>query len=125
MTFSIEQEAEILKLIRAYRPFAEIAEKFSTSQSIIRNIALKHDLIIREGGNLNRRQMQTVETSNGSEMMQTVRLLLGNRCEERDGRYWLDGLPATLGDVIRAANRIQRAWFRPQLGRNSAWHVTD
>lgn len=47
---------------------------------------------------------------------------LGSRFEEKSGMYWLDNLPATIGEVITAANEVlAKRNGEGRLGRNPAW----
>ncbi len=50
---------------------------------------------------------------------------LGDRLDERDSGFWLDGSPAKLKDVMRETNRILKASDQPQVTVNPAWVVND
>lgn len=53
----------------------------------------------------------------------TARLWLGTRLAERDGGFWLDGLPTRLDAVIRETNRLLKAAGMETLRGSPAWEV--
>lgn len=59
-------------------------------------------------------------------MMTDVRDTLNltrKRYEVKDGNLFLDGKHASLGEVVREANRIRHKWGMSQFGRNPEWLI--
>jgi hypothetical protein len=50
-------------------------------------------------------------------------LWLGTRLVEKPSGYWLDGVPANLDGIIRAANRLLKEAGVEQLSQNPRWRV--
>lgn len=50
-----------------------------------------------------------------------ARFWLGERLEERGGAFYLDGRPAKLDQVMRAANDLARRHGKDMLTPNPAW----
>lgn len=52
-----------------------------------------------------------------------ARVALGDRLTEKRGSFWLDRTPATLDQVMRAANEVRLGRGQPQFTNNPAWRV--
>jgi len=59
-------------------------------------------------------------------MMAEVRdtLNLGSkRYEVKNGNLFLDGQHASVGEVVKEANRLRHKWGMSQFGRNPEWLI--
>jgi hypothetical protein len=116
-------EQEIIRLTKAGRPFAWQADKLGISINQVRKVALDHKLIRFEPLNHTNGYLKSLERHGSENAATEAKALLGKRYQEKNGSMWLDGRPASIGDIMRAANRIQVYCGREQLGKNPLWHV--
>jgi hypothetical protein len=120
-----EQEAEVIRLTKAGRPFQWQADKLGLHVEAVRAKAKHHKLISFIPSNYTlRRHLDEIETSNAEiNVFRESTNLLGRRYSEVNGNIFLDGMPSTVNLVMRAANSIRVRRGFPQITKNSEWIV--
>lgn len=121
-----ETRAEIIRLWKIGRPKAEISNRIGVSEGTVRRIALAENLL-KLGSDCNgptSKQLREAEVStfNGNVFEEAAKYL-GGRYKESLGQIFLDGRPASIKDVMIAANTYLARHNEPQLGKNEAWKI--
>lgn len=58
-----------------------------------------------------------------SPLIRAKQLVFGERVQEKNGCFYLDGVPTNYGNIIIEANKRLKAWDMKQIDNNTAWRV--
>ena len=121
-----EIKAEIIFLLKIGRPVKEISLKLELPEGTIRRIGYEQKIIKldRKPNGPNNRELDEYEASSfmGNYFTEAI-ATLGNRYEERNGCMWLRGRPASVGEIMLAANEIRVFRGESQLGKRDDWKI--
>lgn len=123
MTFTPEEEEQVIELAKKGRPYTDIAKMMGKLAGAVRSFARDKKLTDMHYPKLNntRDDLLNIGTAPDENCFKDAVKLLRKRYKERNGFMFLDGMPCNLNDVMRAANQHLANIDEEQLGKNPAW----
>lgn len=58
-----------------------------------------------------------------SPLIRAKQLVFGERVQEKNGCFYLDGVPTNYGNIIIEANKRLKEWDMKQIDSNPAWSI--
>jgi hypothetical protein len=120
-TWTVEEDETLLSLWQEHKNLSLCAQLMDRAESTV----WKHAGRLGIGEPKPQPRVVVTRTVCRENPIQVARDALTTRLEERPTGYYLDGQPAKLGQIMKAANRELRDRGQRQLDANPAWLVHD